>query len=262
MLDKKEQSRYIILVKPNWGEKMILTNKKLSKQARDAILEMINNELVHMSKLPSEQELSVSLGVSRNTIREALKSLENEGIVAPRQGVGTFVIRNSNNIKSNLTVLDSFTKILTNHGYKPGTTLMSFDRRNAPKYIGYKLNLEPSSEILYIDRVRTADDKPVIYIEDYISYIDGMYEKLCVLENESLFHFLKSFGFDISFSSCNIKAKISDEKIGKKLSLKEPTALLHLEQIHYTTKGVAILYSNSYFISEKFDFNLIRRTDE
>lgn len=89
-----------------------------------------------------------------------------------------------------------------------------------------------------------------------------MYEKFSVHENESIFDFLNSYGFEISFSSCNIKAVISDEKTGKKLSLEEPKALLHLEQVHYTNKGTAILYSNSYFISDKFDFNLIRKIEE
>ncbi|WP_313755758.1 GntR family transcriptional regulator [Tissierella sp.] len=238
---------------------MKLTNKSLYLQARDAILNIIDNSTEFMAKLPSEQELSERLGVSRNTIREALKSLENEGFIAPRHGVGTFIIRDSKNIKSNIAVLDSFTKIITNHGYTPGTKSLHHDKRIVPKDLAHKLNIDESSNVLYIDRVRTADGNPVIYVEDYITYIDNMLEKFNCSKTESIFEFLKSFDIKISFSSCNIYAVISNEKLQEKLSLKEPKALLHLEQIHYSTKGIPVMYSDSYFLSNKFDFNLVRK---
>jgi GntR family transcriptional regulator len=237
---------------------MKLTNKKLSIQARDEILKIIN-EMENMEKLPSEQELSASLGVSRNTIREALKSLENDGIVSPRQGIGTFVIRNSKNIKSNLAVLDSFTKIITNHGYKPGTKSLSYKMTKADERIASTLNIEVSSNIMYLDRVRTADGKPVIYVEDYITYLENMYERFKEKEFQSLFEFLRTYNINIAFSSCNIGAVISDDKLNKKLYLNEPSALLYFQQIHYTNTGIPIMYSDSYFLSEKFDFNLIRK---
>lgn len=238
---------------------MKLTNKKLSVQAKYAILEIINNDMKYMDKLPPEQELSSLLGVSRNTIREALKSLENDGIVAPKQGVGTFVIRNSNNIKSNLAVLDSFTKIITNHGYKPGTKLFTYKLDMANSQIASKLKIDVDSDVLYIDRVRTADDFPVIYVEDYITHLDGMYERFHENKNKSLFEFLGEFNIEISFSSCNISAVISNEKLMNRLSLEEPQALLCLQQKHYTTGGIPIMYSDSYFLSDKFEFNIIRR---
>lgn len=241
---------------------MKLTHRTLSSQAKDAIIAIIDKGSDFMTKLPSEQELSLRLGVSRNTIREALKSLENEGVVAPRHGVGTFVIRDSKNIKSNIAELDSFTKIITSHGYKPGTMSLTYDKKNADEIISSKLHTEPLTDILYIDRVRTADGKPVIYVEDYIVYIEGMYEKYHNGKTESLFEFLSTYNIKVSFSSCNIYAVISDDNLQEKLSLSEPRALLYLQQVHYSSKGEAIMYSDSYFLSDKFDFNLIRKTIE
>lgn len=238
---------------------MKLESRTLSSQAKEAILNIIDKDSDFMRKLPSEQELSSMLGVSRNTIREALKALENEGIVSRRHGVGTFVIRDSRNIKSNLAELDSFTKIITNHGYKPGTKSLNFSMKVPSKAIASKLDADYPSDLLYIDRVRTADGKSVIYVEDYINYIDGMYEHFEHNKHESLFDFLMSYDIKISFSSCDINAVISDKKLNEKLSLNKPKPLLHLQQVHYTSKGIAILYSDSYFISDKFDFNLIRK---
>lgn len=238
---------------------MKLNNETLSSKAREAIIDMISKNSESMSKLPSENELSKLLGVSRNTIREALKSLENEGIVTARHGVGTFVVRDIKNIKSNLSVLESSTKIITQHGYVPGTESINFTKKKISGRIANELSIQSNSDILYIDRIRTADEKPVIYVEDYIIYLEGMYEKFNNYEKESIFEFLQIFGINMSFSSCNVYAIISDEKLEEKLCLNNPSPLLYLQQVHYSSEGIPVMYSDSYFLGNKFDFNLIRK---
>lgn len=238
---------------------MKLTSKTLTAQAKDAIMEMINNSLDVMTKLPSENELSTKLGVSRNTVREALKTLENDGVVSTRHGVGTFVIRNSNNIISNITILDSFTKIITSHGYTPGSLSNYVDIRPSSDEIASKLGVNPGDDILYIERIRTADGIPVIYVEDYLVYKEGMYEEYTKVQTQSLFDFWSKYSIKMAFSNCNIKAVISDVNLMKSLKLNAPRAMLYLQQTHYCTKGVPVMYSDSYFISDKFDFSLIRK---
>lgn len=238
---------------------MKLKNRSLYLQARDAILDIINNNSEFMNRLPSEQELSETLGVSRNTIREALKSLENEGFLVSRHGVGTFIIYDRKNIKSNISVLESTTNIIINHGYTPGTKSVHFEKKKTPSAIAKKLNISEDTDILYIERVRTANNISVIYVEDYIPYIDGMLEKYEESSCESLLDFLNTFGHSVAFSNCTISAVISDKDLQKKLSLRSPEALLCLQQIHYSSKGVPMLYSDSYFVSDKFEFNAIRK---
>jgi len=242
---------------------MKLVNRTLSAQARIAIIDIIEKDNEFMSKLPSEQELAERLGVSRNTIREALKSLENEGILAARHGVGTFVIRDRKSMKHNLAVLNSTTKIIASHGYTPGTKSVHCDVRTiSDSHIVEKLGGKNSMEVFYIERVRTADEIPVVYVEDYIPQIEGIPEQYELHKDEPLFTFLENNGIDISFSNCAVHSVISNPKIQAKLSLPDPKALLLLKQIHYSTKGEPVLYSDSYFLTDKLEFSLIRKQSD
>jgi len=236
-----------------------LNSTTLSSQVREAILEMINNS-DFMSKLPSENELATQMGISRNTVREVLKALENEGLVISRHGIGTFVTKynGNNNIQYNISSLDSTTTIIEKHGYKPGTIGAYFDTRISSKEVSEKLGSNDPQKVLYIERVRTADNEPLVFVEDYITYTDGMYEEFANNPTTSLFKFMDNYT-PVSFSSCSIHAVLSNERLMDKLELKEPKALLLLQQIHYSKKGIPVLYSDSYFITEKLEFNVIRR---
>lgn len=243
---------------------MKLSNKSLYLQAKKAIREMFvqDKSLGFMSKLPSEQELSERFGVSRNTIREALKSLENEGLLTSRHGVGTFVLVHKNSIKHTITSLDSTTTIISNHGFQPGTQGVHFDCRTVQGEIAQRLEDQDELEVLYIERVRTADGDPVVYVEDYIPYRKEMLERYAEDSTQPLFPFMRSLGINISFASCEIRAVSSDERIQKKLLLSSPKALLLLRQMHYSHKGEPAFFSDSYYLTDKLEFGLIRRATE
>ena len=238
---------------------MKLHGVTVSSQVREAIIDMINS-LELMDKLPSETELASNMGVSRNTVREVLKTLENEGLVISRHGIGTFVTKfgGSENIQYNIASLDSTTKIIEMHGYKPGTSDVYFDIRIPDDKISMKLGHDKKEKVLYMERIRTANDKPLVYVEDYVGYEEGMYDEFSNDPNMSLFRFMENYS-PVSFSSCSIHAVLSNEKLMKKLKLSQPKALLLLQQIHYSSKGIPVLYSDSYFITEELEFNVIRR---
>jgi GntR family transcriptional regulator len=238
---------------------MKLVNRSLYLQARDMIFQLIEEELGPMQKIPSEQKLSEMFGVSRNTVREAIRTLEQEGILHSRHGIGTFVIGSKKSLKTNIAMLESSTNIIHGHGYQPGTRNVLAEIRMAPADICKHLHLEENQPVFYIERVRTADEEPVVYVEDYIPYVVGMEEKYKGEVFVSLLEFLASFGHHIAFSICTMKAVISEQKIEEKLELKEKCALMLLQQVHFSQKGEPVLYSDSYFLSDKFEFNVIRK---
>lgn len=238
---------------------MKLANRSLRRQARDVIFELIKKEFGSMERIPSEQKLAEMFGVSRNTVREAIRTLEQEGVVVSRHGVGTFVVGSGESLQSNIASLGSTTSLIRDHGYQPGTEKVLSELRTTTPEVAKKLALTEVADVLYIERVRTADGEPVIYLENHVAYTRGMEEDYRRNTPESLFEFLERYGSEVSFSLCHMQAVISDEKTEDKLSLPEKRALLLLKQIHYSTKGQPIFYSDGYYLSDKLEFNVVRK---
>ena len=75
-------------------------------------------------KLPSEPELALKLGVSRATLREAMRAFEEQGLIRRRQGVGTFVVRHQQVIDAGVEVLESIESIAARMGLEVSMGLL------------------------------------------------------------------------------------------------------------------------------------------
>ncbi len=208
-------------------------------------------------RLPSEAELSKQLGVSRATLREALRLLEEEKIVIRRHGVGTFV--NSRPIFSGgIGELFSVTDAIERQGQTPGTIFL-FSGFVAPGEDERKrFGLEADEPLLKVERIRTADGEPVVYCIDKIParLMPEGYRKEC----ESIFESLETAaGIRIAYAVAQIEPIGHHEKVSSLLHCDPKTALLLLRQIHYDEQERAVLYSLNYFRADKFRFHVVRR---
>ena len=229
--------------------------------AREKILAYIQDNQLYGKRLPSETEFAQAMGISRNTVREAIRLLEQERVVYSRHGVGTFVINKGSQLSSNIAVFHSISSIIRSHGYRPGTRSVVTGVIQADGELAAKLEIGEGAAVLAVERVRTADGDPVILVRDYLPQLPGMEEKYAGGQEESFLDFLKkNYEVEIGYANCSIRAMISDEDLGAKLQLQEPTALIVLSQFHYSTDGRMIFYSDSYFVSDKFNFNVIRQS--
>lgn len=224
----------------------------------DKLKQDIENKVYkEKEKLPSEFELSRRLGVSRATLREALRVLEEENIVVRRHGVGTFV--NSKPVfSSGIEQLNSVTEMISQAGMKPGTVFLTSTIETPSEEELLKFNNKEIKEVLHFERVRTANDLPVVYcidkipttiVEDYHSY-----------KNESLLKLLeKEAGRYISYAVTHIEPLGYHDKISPILECEPETALLVLKQMHYDQNDEPILYSLNYFRADKFSFHVLRK---
>lgn len=118
-------------------------------------------------RFPSEFDLARTLGVSRATLREALRVLEEEKVIVRKHGVGTFV--NSKPLfSSGIEQLSSVSSMIRDVGMEPGTIFMDVSENAMCDDMMKKFNCSEEERLVTIKRVRTADDDPVVYCIDHV----------------------------------------------------------------------------------------------
>ncbi len=212
------------------------------------------------SQLPTEEELGTLLGVSRTVVREALRTLEEEGLIDRRHGVGTFV-RNQPILK-NLNFNFGITEMIESAGLKPGTGHIATRREAATVDIASHLNIPVGADTITIERVRTADDKPVVYTLDTFpeALVHGNEFNLDRLLKESLYQILQTeFGRLIEYGVAQILPATASASIAEKLAIPEGSLLLYIVQTDYGSGDKPVLYSREYHLPDAFDFMIWRR---
>ena len=118
-------------------------------------------------KLPPEPELSDAYGVSRVTLREAVRGLVEEGYLSRQHGLGTYVTEKPR-LRNNLDVNFGPTQLIQNLGMTPGNRDVDIRQEEASERVAKALALEAGQPVARIERVRTADGKPIVFSVEFI----------------------------------------------------------------------------------------------
>lgn len=116
-------------------------------------------------KIMTEAEMAREYGVSLITVRKAVGSLMEKGLVVRKQGKGTFVTKPK--YSRNMKKLQSFTGMCEQMGVKPGARVLENRLIAADKKVADRLGIEPGSNVVYISRLRLADGEPVQVEKSY-----------------------------------------------------------------------------------------------
>ncbi|WP_010649220.1 GntR family transcriptional regulator [Oceanobacillus massiliensis] len=233
-------------------------SRHLYLQVIDEITRDIENgRYSEMEKLPSEYQLSKQLGVSRATLREALRILEEDNVVKRRHGVGTFV--NAKPIfSSGIEELKSVTQMIEHSGKTAGSQYLSAELIEATEEDRTRFSPKKIDTLAKIERVRTADNKPVVFCIDKVPADLIPIEH--VHENASIFRLLEeNANKRISYAVTYIEPISYHERIYSILDCVPDQSLLLLKQVHYTSNDEAVLYSSNYFRSDVFSFHVLRK---
>lgn len=211
-------------------------------------------------KIPSEMDLTTSLGVSRGTLRAAIKELVAQGYIVRRRGVGTFV-HHKPLISNNLSINSSVTEMIASLGMKPGCSEVETSVEMAGERVIGDLGLKPGSEVVVVKRVRTANGEPVSYSIDNIppailsrgrdSLSEERLRALLSEDGASLYNiFRKHLAIRVDHALAEIKPVKVDQLLMKKLKVKPDDVLLRIRQIDYTAKGLPVMVSTEYHESD------------
>lgn len=209
-------------------------------------------------KLPSEFELSKSLGVSRATLREALRLLEEENVIVRRHGVGTFV--NPKPVfTSGIEQLSSISSMIEQAGMEPGTIFFKATEEKSTEDDVTRFQTDIDDNVITLERVRTADSEPVVYCIDKVpaSYLPKQFVSN---QDVSIFSALEQSGaIHVAYAVTFIDPIGYHEQVSPILNCGPETALLVLKQLHYDDNDRVVLYSKNYFRADKFSFHVVRK---
>ncbi|WP_419883872.1 GntR family transcriptional regulator [Peribacillus sp. B-H-3] len=233
-------------------------NRHLYLQVIDRLKQDIEDGIYkEKEKLPSEFDLAKELGVSRATLREALRILEEENVIIRRHGVGTFVNAQPM-FSSGIEQLNSVTNMIKQAGMKPGTIFLSSITQSPAEEDLRRFSCSPEDSIVLIERVRTANGEPVVYCIDKIP--ESILPEAFSHQDESLFDILEQEASrKISHAVAKIEPIGYHEKISPILECDPEAALLVLKQMHYDENEEPILYSVNYFKADMFSFHVLRK---
>ncbi|WP_077326238.1 GntR family transcriptional regulator [Virgibacillus siamensis] len=235
-----------------------LDARHLYLQVIDRIKEDIENGTYKpKQKLPSEFQMSKLLGVSRATLREALRTLEEENVVTRRHGVGTFVTPKPV-FSSGIEQLNSVTYMIKQSGKTPGSQFLSTEFQEPTEEERVKFGPKPIDTLAKIERVRTADSEPVVFCIDKVP--EGLVPLDQVHREDSLFKLMEAYsGKHISYAVTYIEPISYHDRIYEILHCSPEQSLLLLKQMHYTDEDEPVLYSSNFFRSDVFSFHVLRK---
>ncbi len=230
----------------------------LADRLRTELMQEITScQLMPGTKLPTESELSKRFGVSRATVREAVSGLIEAGYIIRRRGSGSYVAERRRMLHGLDSTL-SYLAMIEGAGARAGMRVLRAAYEENSK-VARALQLSRDEKILAVERVRTADDQPVIYSRDRIParLLDDDLDLGSL--DPSLFALLRSSGHAADHATATLRAVASTELTAKVLGVRRGKPLLFIEEIDYDRDGTPVMLSSEWHVSEAFDVRINRR---
>ncbi len=214
-------------------------------------------------KLPSEPILAKQLGVSRATLREAMRTFETQGLIFRRQGSGTFIMQPPAVIESGLEVLESIETLAQRIGLKVSMGDFQIQRRKAQPQEVKEIGLEKENKVLQVSRAILAEGKAVAYLIDILpDELLSDHDLTTEFGGSILDLFLKRGNPPLKVSRCEINTIQANSELAKIFGIQRGDALLMFTAWLFTISGKVIDYSFSYFLPGYFRFHVIRRVGQ
>ncbi len=223
----------------------------LYKQLEEMLREEINTgKQPQGSRFPTENELSETYQVSRVTVRKALDELSKQGYLTRKPGKGTFVTEKK--IQRGLSGVLCYSDMCRVMGYEPGAKTIKVALEEPSEEESSLLGLGKDEPILVVERLRLADEKPVLLeINRFSEEFFFLFDKN--LNDTSLYKVIKEeTGIVFSQSSKTVEIVFANYQQAKYLGVTKGYPLLSIKSIVQGANGEGKHLCQQFCIADKF----------
>lgn len=248
-----------------------MANESAARSAvgRESAVERVYDQLQELisrlglkpgDRLHTEAELAELFGVSRSTIRESLRLLEQEGLVHAVQGQGRFISASSSlRVERPMTKYESITEVLTARGYQVSSAVLQVAEGAADQDEADALGIAVGADVIRLLRIRYGDDVPLVVSANTLprGVLPGPIEHRDW--SGSLTAALAAHGHSVNASMATISAVELPEDWQQRYKLAGLGPWLLVEEIGMSRHGERVLYAADYHRGSEVSFSVLRQ---
>lgn len=220
---------------------------QVSRRLEDAIR---SGEIPPGARLENEIEISRRLRLSRPTVRHAIQTLVNKGLLVRRRGVGTQVVQGR---VTRAVELTSLYEDLENAHHRPATLVLTHELQPASETTAEALGVATGTEVLFLRRVRSTDGVPVAVLENYLPH-EFADITAAQLTERGLYQILRARGVAIRVARQRIGARAERGDEARLLDIAPGSPLLTMDRVAYDTSGRAVEFGTHCYRPDKYSF--------
>ena len=210
-------------------------------------------------RLLSEPKLAKQLGVSRATLREAMRTFETQGLIRRRQGAGTFIVGQGPVLESGLEVMESIETMAKRMGLSVAVRELSVETVLAAEKQAQKLNVSLETPLTRVSRVMCTNDRAAAYLVDTLPGTFLSKDEFPKKFKGSVLDFLLERGDRPTVARIAVNARSAPAYVAKALEIQRGDVLLRLSSQLYLDSDQVIDYSVGYFLPGYFHFHVLGR---
>jgi len=218
-------------------------------QLQRALREAIHDNVIRPDNaIPTERDLATDLGISRITVRKAIDGLVEEGILARRQGAGTFVV--GGRVEKSFSRISSFSEDMIARGRKPRSVWVSRTTGTVTPEEALLLGLSPGTEVYRFQRIRYADDQSMAL--EYATVPAFCLPSIKVV-TDSLYEALAASGHRPVRALQRVRAIAFSAEQAKALDVEVGSPGLFIERRGFMADGRTVEYTQSFYRGDAYD---------
>jgi GntR family transcriptional regulator len=238
---------------------------KLDRNNRQPLYEQLRTILLqdiqrreNGEMLPTEKELCIRYGVSRQTVRQTFKRLSEEGLLIRTAGRGT-VVSHPKIARDNSWALENFNLEMREHGIKAETRVLLLQLIPGSAFFNDRLGIDRKERLIFLRRLRFTNGWPYVVADSYLPYekLAGLEKEQDALERESLHVIIeKKFHYIFAGADRSVEAIPVPSREAGDLGILTGSPVLYSETVWHVSGGFAAEFVMEWYRGDRSCFTM------